>query len=67
MPCTPFRGEIIAPHIERTKVDVVRAGIALGVPLDLSTSCADASRYCGKCRGCVLRDEAFAALAEAAE
>lgn len=59
---------IVAPHVERTKVDVVRVGLALGVPLELTTSCADASKHCGKCRGCILADEAYRAIeAEAAE
>ena len=53
---------VVAPHVERTKVEVVRRGLAIGAPLDRTTSCADSSGRCGVCRGCQLRRDAFAAL-----
>lgn len=50
---------VIAPHASRTKTQVIRRGISLGVPFELTTSCADAGD-CGVCRGCVLTRDAFA-------
>jgi 7-cyano-7-deazaguanine synthase len=54
--------EIIAPHVLRSKCEVVARGIELGAPLHLTTSCADHSGRCGVCRGCVARRAAFAEL-----
>ena len=51
---------IVAPHIWRTKREIVAVARKLGVDLDATTSCADNAMHCGKCRGCVLRDEALA-------
>lgn len=51
---------IVAPHVERTKRQIVARARELGVNIDATTSCASGSMYCGKCRGCVLRDEAMA-------
>lgn len=49
----PFKG--------KTKADVVRLAIELGVPLALTWSCAfDMERPCGQCKPCRERREAFA-------
>jgi 7-cyano-7-deazaguanine synthase len=53
---------IIAPHLERTKVGVVRMGRHLGAPLDITTSCASCNAPCGVCRGCELAESAYKAL-----
>lgn len=56
--------EIHAPHLARSKADVVRVGLALGVPLERTWSCYAPNTYggaCGGCDACVLRASAFAA------
>jgi len=53
-------GGIIAPFIEMTKADIVKVGMALGVPYDHTWSCYLGGAYhCGKCGTCVERKEAF--------
>lgn len=53
--------EIDAPFAEVTKADVVRRGVALGVPLELTLSCMnpDRGRHCGLCSKCRERNDAF--------
>jgi 7-cyano-7-deazaguanine synthase len=52
---------IIAPVIGLTKADIVRRGIALGVPFELTWSCYQAEdRACGRCESCHLRRRGFA-------
>jgi 7-cyano-7-deazaguanine synthase len=53
---------VIAPHLERTKAEVIQRGHNLNAPLALTTSCAERSGRCGVCRGCVARREAYASL-----
>jgi len=52
---------VVAPHIARTKADVIARGLELGAPLHLTTSCAGSGR-CGVCKACVLRRKAYAEL-----
>lgn len=50
-----------APLVEMTKADIVRAGLRLGAPLDLTWSCyRGGERACGRCESCVLRLRGFA-------
>lgn len=61
--------EIAAPFLGWQKEDVIRRGIELGVPLDLTLSCmspvdggVDPPRHCGQCSKCRERRDAFAAV-----
>lgn len=53
--------EVAAPFAEKTKADVVRLGVALGVPLALTLSCMSpkGERHCGACSKCRERRDAF--------
>jgi 7-cyano-7-deazaguanine synthase len=58
------RFKILAPLIQMSKADIIRAGQRLGVDFRLTVSCyqADAAgRACGKCDSCRLRAQGFAA------
>lgn len=51
---------IEAPLVEMEKADVVRRGIELGAPLELTWSCyQNEDRACGTCLSCVGRLKAF--------
>ncbi len=50
-----------APFVKRNKAEVVREGLRLGVPYELTWSCYEGGeRPCGKCGTCRDRAEAFA-------
>jgi 7-cyano-7-deazaguanine synthase len=53
--------EIAAPFADRSKSDVIRLGIELGVPLELTLSCMNPQegRHCGRCSKCRERRDAF--------
>ncbi len=52
--------EICAPLIHLSKAEIIRRGVDLGAPLDLTWSCYQASdAACGTCESCVLRRRAF--------
>lgn len=55
--------EIAAPFRELHKEEVIRLGIDLGVPLELTLSCMrpHAAEHCGTCSKCRERQEAFTA------
>lgn len=54
--------EIRTPLIEMRKADIVRLGLEIGAPFDLSWSCySREDRACGECESCALRLKAFAA------
>jgi 7-cyano-7-deazaguanine synthase len=56
------RIEIVTPVIDLSKSDIVRRGLELGAPLELTWSCyAAAERACGRCDSCALRLRAFRA------
>ena len=53
--------KIEAPFVSMTKADVVKQGIALGVPYELTWSCYEGGeKPCGKCATCMDRAKAFA-------
>ncbi|HEY6370837.1 MAG TPA: 7-cyano-7-deazaguanine synthase QueC [Candidatus Sulfotelmatobacter sp.] len=56
------RIEIVTPLIAMRKTDIVRLGLELGAPFDLTWSCySREDQACGICDSCVLRRRAFEA------
>jgi len=56
------RIEVVAPLIAMRKVEIVRLGLELGAPFDLTWSCySRQDQACGVCDSCALRLRAFAA------
>jgi len=57
--------EVAAPFASMDKSDVIRLGVELGVPLELTLSCMNprAGRHCGRCSKCRERDVAFKLMA----
>jgi|SRR5208283_921553 len=54
--------EIVTPLIGMRKAEIVRLGLELGAPFDLTWSCySHQDQACGVCDSCVLRLKAFAA------
>jgi 7-cyano-7-deazaguanine synthase len=54
--------EIVTPLISLRKTEIVRLGLELGAPFDLTWSCySRQDQACGVCDSCVLRQRAFAA------
>jgi 7-cyano-7-deazaguanine synthase len=54
------RIEIVTPLIHMRKTEIIRLGLELGAPLDLTWSCySREDRACGVCDSCVLRLRAF--------
>jgi 7-cyano-7-deazaguanine synthase len=52
--------EVVAPLIRMRKAGIVRLGLELGAPFDLTWSCySREDRACGVCDSCVLRLRAF--------
>jgi len=52
--------EILTPVIALSKSEIVRRGIELGAPLQLTWSCYESNeRACGKCDSCALRLRGF--------
>jgi 7-cyano-7-deazaguanine synthase len=59
------RIEIVTPLIAMRKAEIVRLGLELGAPFDLTWSCySREDRACGVCDSCVLRLRAFQAAEE---
>jgi 7-cyano-7-deazaguanine synthase len=57
----PF--SVVTPLSQMHKEDVVKLGVELGVPLELTLSCMNPSddRHCGRCSKCRERHDAFIA------
>ena len=54
------RVEIVTPVIHLSKSEIVRRGLELGAPLELTWSCyISEDRACGRCDSCALRLRAF--------
>ena len=54
---------LFAPFTHMTKIDILRAGIELGVPYEYTWSCyRNEGKACGTCGSCHFRKEAFAAI-----
>lgn len=54
--------QIVTPLIAMRKAEIVRLGLELGAPFDLTWSCySHQDRACGVCDSCALRLRAFAA------
>jgi 7-cyano-7-deazaguanine synthase len=52
--------EIEAPLIDKTKKEIVKLGIDVGAPLELSYSCyMGEEKHCGVCESCMRRKRAF--------
>lgn len=55
--------KIHTPLIHKTKAQIIRMGMKLGVPYGLTWSCYQGGRkLCGKCDSCRLRQKGFEAL-----
>ena len=53
--------DIVTPLIDLTKADIVRLGLEVGAPLELTWSCyLGGDRPCGECDACRLRAKGFA-------
>jgi 7-cyano-7-deazaguanine synthase len=58
--------EIVTPLIAMRKSEIVRLGLKIGAPFDLTWSCySREDRACGLCESCVLRLKAFEAASAA--
>lgn len=54
--------DLVAPLLSLSKAEIVRLGLELGAPLDLTWSCySREDQACAVCESCVLRLRAFAA------
>lgn len=57
---TAGKVRLIAPFVDKTKADIVRIGLDIGVPYELTWSCYEGGKKpCGKCGTCIDRAKAF--------
>ncbi len=57
---TENHAKVIAPVIDLDKVGIIKKGMSIDAPLDLSWSCYfSGARPCGKCESCMRRARAF--------
>ncbi len=53
---------LLMPFLDKTKMDIVKMAVELGVPLELTWSCYyGGNEQCGRCVTCLERQEAFTA------
>ena len=53
---------IEAPFIGMTKAEIIKSGLEIGVPYELTWSCYEGGdKPCGKCATCIDRQAAFEA------
>jgi 7-cyano-7-deazaguanine synthase len=65
-PCNQPELELTAPLLELEPWQVVDVGVQISAPLDKSWSCLEqAEQPCGTCRGCRVREQAFAQAVKA--
>lgn len=51
---------VVAPFTNMAKSDIVKLGVEIGAPLELTYSCYKGrDRHCGTCGTCIERKEAF--------
>jgi len=54
------RLRVIAPLLHRNKGEIVREGVRVGAPFQLTWSCyGESERACGECESCLLRMKGF--------
>lgn len=54
------RISVVSPFVNARKADIVKKGLELGVPYELTWSCYEGrEKACGKCASCLTRLEAF--------
>ncbi|MFQ5680669.1 MAG: 7-cyano-7-deazaguanine synthase QueC [Candidatus Omnitrophota bacterium] len=54
---------IATPLLRKTKLEILRQALSLGVPLEMTWSCYKGNRRpCGVCDSCLLREKAFSRL-----
>jgi 7-cyano-7-deazaguanine synthase len=57
--------QLAAPLIDKTKAEIIRMGLRLGVPYERTWSCYQGGEQpCGQCDSCVLRAKGFSILGE---
>jgi len=57
---SPYNIKIEAPAIDLDKKDIVKLGVKLNAPLELSYSCYEGDdNHCGECESCLRRKRAF--------
>lgn len=55
--------KIVTPLINMTKEEIIRLGMKLKVPFNLTWSCYEGgTKPCGKCDACLLREKGFTAV-----
>ena len=55
-----YESEILAPLVNKTKAQIVRWGLRLGVPYERTWSCYEGETSpCRCCDSCLLREKAF--------
>ncbi len=60
---SPEKIEIEAPAIDLDKEEIVKLGLEVGAPMELSYSCyKGGDKHCGVCESCVRRKRAFESL-----